>query len=738
MTWLDLGNHWRNLYLLSCMMQMGALGCLFAARGWFVKTNRPACFLTGVAFTPLMQYLWTLTLAILWPDAPQLVYIGTLPAVSCLIVLALGVLNLRRAKELLQRGAAFVRRAFHFDKPALIVLCFALCIVLLIGPACVRFMSSTYALHQAGDTGEYMARALVFCEERELAPLLEKDEQEGHFRGNSHFPSMELYFSYGLFHADGQYGYPCDKPAFTGMGMLIFYAMAAYGALLCTFCQNRKGYVLLGVVLFNLVPDLYFSVASAPRDIWRILAILWAAAVFCGLTEDGNWKQYLGKLLLCFAVCFTVMSAHVVCFVVLPFIVIAWVLWRFMHHALLQYGGAWRALWRSVGMAVAGAAGTLLAFSGNIWCFLKWGEMSPWRLMTTFTEAPWYAMYMDHEYKLDETTTHLNFWEAKDSILMDYATPIGTWGFWAAVIVLALVLGYLVCVRIGMRKKANAMLRELRDAQEAGAIGVIIHNNRPTVRTVSLMGLCALFTLLTLAPMTGVLDSPLYSFSGTFVHMPRYTLQWFLMACVMVCALLSALEDIWPETVARLGKRGKAMWLKQIPAWLCAAVCLIGMAKGLNQTGYTNTFYRYSRDVMESETILLDNGFRDRYEWLMAVAEEVPEEKKILITRDGYQYPLRARGYVLTSNPIVPLMNEPLENVEAALKEMNVAVLATEPDFWDERYYALSHLSSYLNALPADQIIETETMRLYLVDPSLVPAVQAIYDELYPTEGGTL
>ena len=735
MTWLDLGNHWRNLYLLSCLMQMGALGCLFAARGWFVKANRPACFLTGVASTPLVQYLWTLLLALCWPNAPQTVYIGGLPVLSCLIVLGLGLANIRKVKQLVLRGVAFAKRILHFDKPALIVLCFALCIVLLLMPACVRFMSSTSALNHGGDAGEYMARALKYCEDRDLASLLDKDEQIGQFRGNSHFPSMELYFSYGLFHSDGIFGYPYDKPAFTGMGMLIFYAMAAYGALLCIFCRNRKICVLLGVVLFNLVPDLYFSVATAPRDIWRILAILWAAAVFSGLTEEGSWKQYLGKLLLTFFVCFTAMSAHVVCFVVLPFIVVAWVLWRFLRHGVTQYGGAWKALARSVGMAVSGALGTLLAFSGNIWCFLKWGEMSPWRLMTTYTDAPWYEMYMLGEYKLEETTTHLSFWDSWDSILMDYATPIGVWGFWLAVIALLAVMAYLVCVRIGMSRKARAMKSEVRDAQGAGAIGVIIHNRQPGAKTASVLGLCTLYTILTLAPMTGLLDSPLYSFSGTFVSMPRYTLQWFLLACVMVCALFSALADGWPAVTERVKKPG---WLKHIPAWLCVIVCLLGMVKGLNQTGYTNTFYRYSRGVMENEDILMDNGFRTRYELLMRVAEEVPEDQKILLTRTAYQYPIHLRGSILTANPIVPIMNEPLENVEQALQDMNVAMLATAPDFWDERYYAKSYLSEYLNALPDEQIIETEHMRLYLVDAELVPAAQAIYDELYPAEGGDL
>ena len=65
----------------------------------------------------------------------------------------------------------------------------------------------------------------------------------------------------------------------------------------------------------------------------------------------------------------------------------------------------------------------------------------------------------------------------------------------------------------------------------------------------------------------------------------------------------------------------------------------MGVVKGTNQTGYTNTFYRYSRDVMESERILLENGFRDRYGMLMAVAEHVGEDEKIL---DVYKRQVRA------------------------------------------------------------------------------------------------
>ena len=717
MTWLDIGNGWRNIYLLSCMIQMGALGCVFAARGWF-SHSRTACFLTGVAATPIVQYLWTLLLAAVWPGAPRLVYIGALPALGALCALVMDILRLRRLKEKLSQLLAYVKKLVRFDKPALAALCFALCLAMLIGPACVRFMSSMDSI-SGGDAGEYMALGQRFCEDRSLWNLLEKEETVGHFRGHSHFPSLELYMSYGLFHTDGTVGYPHDKAAFTGLGMLIFYAGAAYLALLLHFCREKKVCVLLGVVLFNLVPELYWSVAGAPRDIWRILALLWAALAFAGLKEDGNWKQYLGKLLWVLCLCFTVMSTHVVCFVVLPFIVIAWVLWRFLHAGLTSYAGTWKALGRSVGLAVAGAVGTLCAFAGNLWCFVKWGEMSPWRLMTTFTDAPWYDMYMDIEYKLDETTTHLNFFEAKDSILMGYATPIGTWGWRLALIAALAVIVCLIVKRAAMRRQAQEIRR---NADGAVAVGIFDHGFGAALG--SDMGLCALLCLLTLAPMTGVLDSPLYSFSGSFLKLPRYTLQWFMLCNVMICASLAALIDLWPEMLSRVKKLSGAAWVKTLPAWLCALLCLLAMVKGTNQTGYTNTFYRNSRSVMESQSILLDNSFRDRYALLMDVAEHVADDQKILITRVGYQYPLRGKGYLLTSNPIVPLMNLPLEEVDAALDEMNAVMLATEPDFWDNRYYPLSTLHEWLSQLPPEQIVETEEMRLYLIDPALVPYAQ--------------
>jgi len=142
--------------------------------------------------------------------------------------------------------------------------------------------------------------------------------------------------------------------------------------------------------------------------------------------------------------------------------------------------------------------------------------------------------------------------------------------------------------------------------------------------------------------------------------------------------------------------------------------------QGTNQQGYNTNFYRYSRSVVGDENTLLDTGFLRRYGLLMEAIKYVPENQKILLTRSGYQYPTRMRGYILTTNPIVAIMNLPLEEISEALSQMNVAMLVTEPAFWDERYYAKSTLSDYLNTLPAEQILQDgEMMRLYILDPAL-------------------
>ncbi|MBE5814435.1 MAG: hypothetical protein E7320_04400 [Clostridiales bacterium] len=733
MTWLDLGNSWRNLYLLSCMLAAFGLGVLFAVHGLFTGRSRTACFLTGVAATPFVQYLWTLLLALVWPRASKWVYIGGLPLLAGLYLAGAFLRNLRRLPTLLRQGLGFARRLLQLDKPALVCLCFALCVVILLAPVCIRFCSSMNSLTLSGDSGEYMALAERYCNDRSLPNLLEKEELEGRFRGNSHFPSLELYMSYGLFHSPESFGYPFDKPAVSGLGMLTLYAAAAYMALLLVVCRGKKPCILLGVVLLNLIPNLYHSVAGAPRDLWRILALLLAAVFFAGLqARQSGFLRNLGKAAAALAVCFTVMSAHVVCFVQLPFLVVAWVIWQWLGSLYRSEGQAGRVLLRSVGIASGGAAGTLAAFSGNIWCYLRWGQMNPWRLMTTFTDAPWYRQYLLQDYRIVETTTQLSFFADMDSILYGYASPLGPAGFWTALLTLLCVVAALV-VR---RSRVHARVQAVRAAQpKDGPVAVLIRTDNRNNEAVEAVSYAALIALGLLAPMTGLLDSRLYSFSGTFAMMPRYSLQWFFVAAAALCAALAALADLLPGAARWLAERiperlgcirrhreSLCAMLRALPLWLCAALCVLGFVQGTRQTGYANSFYRSSRHVMESESLLLDNGFREKFALLMALADEVGEEEMILIPRTGYQYPLHGRGHVLDANPIVPVMDLSLEEVPAELERMKVAMLATESDFWDQRYYPASTLAEYLETLPEAQRIEYGGMRYYLLKPELAEA----------------
>lgn len=730
--WLAVGNGWRNLFLLSCAVQALALGILFASRRLLVKRSRLGAFLAGAAITPIAQYLWMLLLALFWPFAPKLVYIGVLPAVAGAYLLWMVLRNLKRVGALTKRFWAWLVRLCHFDRPALVSLCFALAMAVLLAPVFVRAATSTNA--SQADSAEYMALGLRYCEDRSLDELLVKDEQVGHFRGNSHFPSIELYMAYGLMHTGNDYGYPYDKPMYTGLALTTIYLLFAFGALLIQLTRGKKRWILLGLLLFNLVPNYVYSLSVATRDNWRCLAILIAAVAFSGLRPDGSWKRYLWKLLFVTVLCFAVMSAHVVNFVVLPFIVVAWVALCWLESLYNRDRHAGRTLLRSVGFALGGAVGTLAAYAGNLWCFFKWGEMSPWRLMTTYTTAPWYTMYMQGEYKLEETTTHLDFWKAKYDIVMAYATPVGLWGLRLALVGLLTVAVMLVVRRLKARAATRVLLANTPHVD--GPVAVVLGDNAQGKERAARVGAvltASLFTLFTLAPMSGLLDTKLYSFSGSFLTMQRYTLQWFMLAAVNIAAVLAALEAEWPILLAWVAKtlvrpvtalRGRlpkaGLWARRAPAMLGALLCVLAFAHGTRETGYANSMYRYGRPMLTDESMALDNSYKERYDLLMQLAPLIPDDEKVLLTRPGYQYAMRAKGYILTSNPIVPLMNLPLAQVPAAIEAMNVAALCTEPDFWDERYYALSTLSTYLNSLPADQIVDDGRMRVYLLDRNLV------------------
>ena len=205
----------------------------------------------------------------------------------------------------------------------------------------------------------------------------------------------------------------------------------------------------------------------------------------------------------------------------------------------------------------------------------------------------------------------------------------------------------------------------------------------------------ALMTLFTLAPMTGLLDTSFYSFSGTFLKLQRYTLQWYLFACVMIAAAGAYLEDKWPSIQAFVQKKAKRascpLWTKQIPAFACALLCVGWFAEGIRETGYSASFYRYGRPTLTDPLYAQDNYMQTRYGALMRFSALLQDGQNLLITRDSYQYPIHSRALMLTANPVAPLLNLSLAEIPGELAKWNVAAVATEPDFWDNRFFAEIH-----------------------------------------------
>ena len=705
MTWLDIGNSYRNIYLLSIFFQAIALGLLFAKNKWFSKKSPISCFLTGVSITPFVQYLFMLILAFLWPNAPKEFIVLTLPIIAISYCSFLFFTNIKNAKQLIKSGYKWIKSTFKLNKTTIICLCFALCMFILIFPSMLRFLSSMSTV-TGGDSGEYLGLSLKYAEDRNISPMLDKNYEPGTLRQHSHFPSYELYNSYALLHTGEVLGYPFDKPAFTGIGLLAFYMFFAYLALLFHFCNNNIAYISLGILLFNLVPNLFHSIQGAPRDIWRILAVLVSVLFFSGITEKGNKRKYIAKCLLVFILCFTVMSTHVVCFVILPFVVLAWGVYRVLIALFTKETSLAYTFFRCLGLGLIGALGTLLAFSGNIYCYIKWGQMSPWRLMTTFTSAPWYNMYMQLDYKLEETTTNLNFFEAFSDILMSYSTKIGIWGFWLALFLLLFFVVILI-LKYVCKKNNNTITN-------------YIDNNFLSYAYLSLI------VIFTLAPMTGVLDNPVYSFSGSFLKMQRYTLQWFMLCGIIIPSTLYFIQMLLNYNKVVLSnlitKKLKVVTpiIFNIPIYLCAFLCIVSFVNGTKQTGYSTSYYRFSRDIMENPYYLLDESYIKQYGLLTHLQDNLKDEEKILISRVGYQYALRNEGLVLLSNPISPLLNLKLSEIEQGLKDKNIVMLATQGDFWDKRYFPLSTLGIFAENLPKEQIIDTENMRIYLFDDTLV------------------
>lgn len=82
--------------------------------------------------------------------------------------------------------------------------------------------------------------------------------------------------------------------------------------------------------------------------------------------------------------------------------------------------------------------------------------------------------------------------------MQSYATPVGEWGLWLALIALVCVIAYALVSRVRMRRRAQL-------EQSDGPSAVLNHSEGAAVASTA--GLWALYTLLTLAPMTGLLDS---------------------------------------------------------------------------------------------------------------------------------------------------------------------------------------------------------------------------------------
>lgn len=702
MTWLTIGNGWRNLFLLSCLLQALALGVLFAVRGFLMKKNRTAAFLTGVAVTPFAQYLWMLLLSLLWPNAPKLVYIGAPPLLAAGYLLWLLVKTRGRWMALCQSGWQAVK-TIRLDRAAVISLCFAAAMAVLLLPVCIR--TATSAVAAQSDSGEYMGLALRYAETRDTAALFTKDDTQADYSGHAHFPSLELYMAYGLMHASDTYGYPYDKPMFTAVGLLVFYLLAAFLALCLRAARGKLRWAMLALLLFNLIPNIVYSFGGATRDAWRCLAVLLAALAFFDLRPDKGWKA-LSTALFAFFVGFAAMSAHVLCFVIVPFIVAAWVIAVWLE-AAAQKDHPLRTLLKSIGVAVAAAAGVLVGFSGNLWCYFKWGELSPWRVITTYTSAPWYQTYLRLDYRLEETTTHLNFWSSYRDIVMAHATPVGIWGMRLAALAFVCFLAWVIWKR---RQKSTGLTQVAPDLA---------------------LPMIALITLYTLAPMTGLLDTRFYSFSGTFIKLQRYTLQWYLLACALLAAAGAWAEDRWPALVrwaqGKIKKPALPAWVGRLPAYLCVVLCVCWFAEGTKVTGYSASFFRLGRPWLAAPAYAQDTYIISQYGTLMKFAALLKEDQNLLIARENYQYPLHSRALLLTANPVAPLLNVTLSEIPAALAQRDIVALATEPGYWDDRFYGETTLSEYVKALPPEQIVQEDAMRIYILDAKLAAAFHAAY-----------
>lgn len=703
LTWLDVGNGWRNLYLLSCAAQMLALGTAFA-RGRLLGRRLPS-FLLGMAATPFVQWLWMLLMGAVWPQAPRLLLIGALPAAGAIYLLVTLLRSRKRWRSWISSALERLRALPRMKPGDALCLALALALAIVLVPVGVRMATSTALCWQ--DSGEYLALASRYAQTRDLAQLLEKDVTDGYFVAHGHFPSLDLYESYAFLHTGGTIGYPYDKPVFTALGLLPGYLMLAMVAALLLVTRGHRKATALGLLLIGLVPMLYASLIAAPRDLWRMLAMLAFFLCFSALRPEGRWPAVLGKAALAMLLGFACMASHVVMFVILPFLVVAWVLVWWL--GAIGSGEAGRTLGRAVVVALGAAAGVVTAFLGNLQCYLKWGQMLPAMRMDSFTDAAWYPLYDRMMRRSEAISTSTPIWRQPDRVLLGYLSPVGWLG--------------LICALLLLTAAVVALVRRAREP---------IRRAAPIESLARVRCFLAFGLLLMLLPMTGLLDTPVYSFSGAFTAVPRYTVQWFLLATLLPPALLSALEErapAWADAWAtrRAARPGVLRACKAAPAAALTLLCVLAFAACTSARGYTDNVYRMTvcKGLLENPAYSQDNTLRTRYQTLLRVADCLEDGQELLLVDLGDQYGARGKGRFLQSDAYSELLVTPEAEMARALAEKRIAVIATSIRFWDDRFYVQTDLDAYLRTLPPNRVVEDGTMRFYVLEPSLTEPIAA-------------
>ena len=176
MTWLDIGNGWRNLFLLSSALQAAALGLCFCLRGWFSPRHRAGLLphrCGGHAAVPVsVDAAAGAPVARRRPSGCTSACRRLLAAVGLAwMALAPRAQRFRaalRGRDAAMRAAAQRRALLHMDRATVAAACFAACIVILLACRCACATRPAWRACAGGDAGEYLALAQRYCEDRDL------------------------------------------------------------------------------------------------------------------------------------------------------------------------------------------------------------------------------------------------------------------------------------------------------------------------------------------------------------------------------------------------------------------------------------------------------------------------------------------------------------------------------------------------------------------------------------------